>query len=168
MKNKRTLTMLVTLIAFFSAHAKSPDSACGISLKAFDLHCNECYEKSELNIAKFISSSESTPFSTEFDRRVVVVVSGKELVMERPKAEPPMSDQILKRMASKSKRKYKGWLLSTEQILYSAQGQIPGFTIDCTVAGKLFKQEYITVSECYPLERKKMFLQILQDGVLGG
>ncbi|MBB3213487.1 hypothetical protein FHW67_002785 [Herbaspirillum sp. Sphag1AN] len=164
MKKFNFLIVLVGLSAALAitVHATSIDLRKIESIfNKFNLQRYEYSEKGNLRIEKFKSNVPLSEFTSEFDQRIVIVVLGKKTIVDRPKVEPLVPEQILSKIHSKRPEKYNGWTLSTDEIIYAAQGQVPGFMVDCTVAGKMFKNDYVTVSECYSLDKKKEFLKIL-------
>lgn len=141
-----------------------------------------CDKPSGLSRFTFIDSQPTSPYATDFDRRHVVVISSMNANLVRSTSgfrntgnalsiaktqlvSPPNEDQIASRNILEKVIKKSDWLIVTERVQYGVQGGLPGFVIDCSTAFRKRKTNSFAVAECYPLEQRQRFYELLASGM---
>jgi hypothetical protein len=158
--------------------AASESPLCvGPNFNEQQLSAVSCVKKSDVTAVEYSGNEPSGNYSTEFDKRRVLVVFGSSqsevkdfsaikinsqnsLADISNAIQPPHPEQIAKKNLLKS-FKFNDWKIATKRFQYANQGGSLGFVIDCATAFKTSKKHTMVVSECYALEEKNRFLKTL-------
>lgn len=118
------------------------------------------------------------PYSTELDRRKLVVVRGPDPIWikringiigknqydasESAVNKPPFSEEIYKTYKERTVV-VNGWLIGINQVQYGSIAHGPGFVFMCATSFKEGKEFSMSISECFPLEEKSRFYKTINN-----
>lgn len=74
----------------------------------------------------------------------------------------PLKEGVRRRRVVPGKASYRGWTIYKEEIYYFSP-QKHGYTQDCATAIRRRTEKVIVVSECFPIEAKSRFLDLLVE-----
>jgi len=180
MMSSRLIIFALLAIVTCISQADGVSTTCsGLALDAEGLQQTECSTKDGLTVVRYHGPAPSSVYATEFDRRAVTVASGVNARIVREAAgitsgargmsigrsrlvKPPVEAQIVHRTTAKKTQKHLHWTILVEEMQYGAQGDAPGFVIDCATALRSNRYGTIAVAECFPLEERQRFLRTLR------
>lgn len=143
----------------------------------YSLSRTACENSRSVTIERYSSPKPASPYASDFDRREVVIASGKTVESIRAVAgirvgpsarqvqtdllHPPFADQIGKRYPLPKTSRYRHWVISYEQIEYGAQSSAQGFPLECATAIRSTTRATKIVAECSPLGERARFSKTL-------
>ena len=178
---KSTIFIFIFIVTI-DIYANENLSACKVRLPNLtDLRQTNCSVNNDVSIIEYQTSKSSSPYATDFDRRLVKIALGTNIYIVRTLTrfnekksnfdvthdntfiQAPNPDQIDEEKTILQKTKFQGWSLKSEQIQYRTQGGAQGFLIDCVTAIKAQGHHVSAVGECFPVEERQKFLQVLKE-----
>lgn len=179
MRPDKIFSCLLLLLVARAALADSDFSACSTppAILIDELGRTACEFSRSVTIERYSSSKPASLYANDFDRREVVIASGKTVESVRAVAgirirpstrqvqtdllHPPFADQIAKRYPLPKASRYGRWVIAYEQIEYGAQGSAQRFPLECATAIRSTTRATEIVAECSPLGERARFSKTL-------